>query len=380
MPVLTDVDGDGKTEVTLQGGYSPGRTYKHDLSSPLWTSTDTDKPLAYGGVANCGGGVGGVLVEASLAYSARLKVTRMSGANAGQFSTLWLSAGKSYADQATAKAGGGGFLGQLTAVSIHQNLAGDGTPTAVVGSSDGWLYGVNPCTATLRFARDFGAPVGEAVFGDVRGTGLDDILVTAGDGYLYGLRNFALPSPTNVVDLDPDHGSASADVDVTQATTSLTGKWSAVAGATRYEVAAVDASGAYLTTPAWTDVGAATDYTIRNLSLVSGARYVFTVRAVMGSVLGADSPSDGVVVAPATGDAGPDAGDSAVGDAGADAGADATVNDGGADARPNSGDEIAGSSCVCRAGEAGREGRNSLAGLGLVALAGLLVGRRVRRT
>ncbi len=47
----------------------------------------------------------------------------------------------------------------------------------MVGSSDGWLYAIDPCQGTLTFAYNFNAPVGEPVFGDTDGDGFDEILV-----------------------------------------------------------------------------------------------------------------------------------------------------------------------------------------------------------
>jgi MYXO-CTERM domain-containing protein len=73
-------------------------------------------------------------------------------------------------------------------VSVHEDLTGLGHPSAVVGSSDGWLYAINPCTLELDFAYDFGDAVGAAVFGDTDGDGFDEILVEVSDGYLYDLK------------------------------------------------------------------------------------------------------------------------------------------------------------------------------------------------
>ena len=78
-------------------------------------------------------------------------------------------------------------------MNVHQNLTGAGGPSAVVGGSDGWLYAVDPCAGTLTFTYDFGAPVGEPVFGDTDGDGLDEIVVSVADGYLYALRNTPPP-------------------------------------------------------------------------------------------------------------------------------------------------------------------------------------------
>ena len=99
-----------------------------------------------------------------------------------------LAGGQSYLDEAAATAAKAG-RGQLTSASIHGDLKGDGRPVAMVGSTDGFLYAVDPCSGDLVFAKDFGFDVGEIVFGDSDGDGLDEILVSVADGNLYALKN-----------------------------------------------------------------------------------------------------------------------------------------------------------------------------------------------
>ena len=72
---------------------------------------------------------------------------------------LVLAGGRVFANEADAIAAGV-RLGQLTSVNVHADLTGAGHPTAVVGSSDGWLYGVDLCARTKDFAVAFPAPVG----------------------------------------------------------------------------------------------------------------------------------------------------------------------------------------------------------------------------
>src|SRR5262249_47307867 len=144
-------------------------------------------------------------VEGSLASSARLRMTRVSGTSTGSTTTIVLASGQAFPDEASATAAGA-TLGQLTATNVHPNLTGSGLPIAVVGSSDGYLYAVDPCSATLEFAYRFGDPVGEPVFGDTDGDGRDEILVTSADGYLYGIKNEAIAKPSFVDDIDLAHG------------------------------------------------------------------------------------------------------------------------------------------------------------------------------
>ncbi|MGH7293860.1 MAG: FG-GAP repeat domain-containing protein, partial [Polyangiaceae bacterium] len=226
MPMLLAPPGGGASQVLLNAGYWPVTLYSADLQTALWSSPDDDRPYPYGAVAQCSGTSAPVLVEGSLANPARLKLTPLSGTSLGSFTTVVLAGGQIYPNEATATAAGA-FLGQLTAANVHSNLTGSGHPTAVLGSSEGWLYGVDPCAGTLDFAVQIGAAVGEAVFGDTDGDGKDEILVTAADGYLYDLKGFSILPPGYVWDTDPpaitDH-----DVDTITTTSQLSAKWAAV--------------------------------------------------------------------------------------------------------------------------------------------------------
>jgi len=163
----------------------PGtRAYAHDLTTQLFASADQDEPFPYGAIAACP--TGNVLLEGSATSPSKLALTTLDGSSAGATIDVFLAAGALYQDEASADAAG---IGQLTAVNVHSDLTGNGSPTAVVGSTDGWLYAVDPCAGTLTFVYSFGAPVGEPVFGDTDGDGLDEIIVSVDDGYLYALKN-----------------------------------------------------------------------------------------------------------------------------------------------------------------------------------------------
>ena len=73
-------------------------------------------------------------------HPARLKMTNLAGGTVGSVTSVVLGKGKLYPTEAAATADGA-KLKQLTNTSVHTNLTGQGHPTAVVGSSDGWLYG-----------------------------------------------------------------------------------------------------------------------------------------------------------------------------------------------------------------------------------------------
>jgi hypothetical protein len=363
LPIIYDVDADGTDELTLQGGYFPARTLRHDLTTAVWTGTEDDRPFPYGAVAGCPGGP--ILVEGSLRYPARLKLTRMSGPSVGTFRTMVLAAGKKYFDEPSAPAGT--FLGQLTSATAHANLTGKGHPSALVGSTDGWLYAINPCNGEVDFAVQFDAAVGEAIFADTDGDGQDEILVTVADGFLYGLKNEAIKAPSFVWDIDPDHGITDKDVANIETVDTLSGRWGAVVGASGYSVALLDEMGSFVSSPSWQSVGTATQTSLHGLSLVDGNRYTFAVRALSEAGPSVDAVSDGVTVhLPQVQDAGsPDA----VGHF--DAAPDSDV----ISTPASSGDLLAGGGCDCNFTSSSR-GSSRLA-IALACVAGLL--RRWRR-
>ncbi len=183
MPVVFDVNGDGADEIVLQAGETVVRELSHDLTKQLYASTDTQATILYGALAQCPGGTR--LVEGTYFYhTARLTLTDFAAQTA---TTMILAGGQSFPDEMTAQASGA-VLGVLTAVSVHQNLSGQGHPSAVLGSTDGWLYSVNPCTGDLEYSVAFKNAVGSVAFADTDGDGLDEILVECADGYLYDLK------------------------------------------------------------------------------------------------------------------------------------------------------------------------------------------------
>ena len=130
-------------------------------------------------------------------------------------------------------------------------MTGKGHPSALLGSSDGWLYSVNPCNGALDFALPFDAAVGTPIFGDTDGDGHDEAIVPVADGYLYGLKNEAVGSPPFVWDTDPAHG-VEQDVADIETKDTLSGRWGAVDGATAYEIAVVDSVNAFVGASPWT--------------------------------------------------------------------------------------------------------------------------------
>ncbi len=222
LPTLIDLDGDKVDEVVLQGGYTHAQAWSHDLATKLWGAETDDRPYPYGAAGSCPTGL--VLAEGSWQHPARLKLSQMNGTAPGASLNLVLAGGKAWNSEGDAKAGGAA-LAQLGSTSVHSNLAGKGQPVAVVGSSDGWLYAIDPCTASLAFTHEFTAPVGNVVFGDSDGDGHDELLVSVADGYLYALKQPPIAAPAEVIDTDPDHGIDTADVDDISTIDQLSGAW-----------------------------------------------------------------------------------------------------------------------------------------------------------
>ena len=306
MPTLVDVTGDGQPEIALHGGQQPIRVLDRDLTD-RWVSPDDDRPQPYAAAARCG--TLPVLASTSKQNPARLKVTDLAGPQAGQAAIVILAGGKVFASEAAAVAAGE-RLGQLTSVNVHADLTGLGHPTAVIGSSDGWLYGIDLCARTKDFAVAFPAPVGAVAMADVDGDDKDEIMVSVADGFLYGLANAPVAGPAAVRDVEP--GSASTfDVDEVETRDTLAAAWDAVPGATGYEIAVARADGGYVSSPPW-QAASGTSATVTGLTLVDGARYVIAVRARVAAGPSPDILSDGVrvhLLPPLPGaDAGPDAG------------------------------------------------------------------------
>lgn len=306
LPTLYDVDDDPRDEVILHAGFAPIRIVEDDLSAILWQSAEDDRPYPYASVVECPGDRA-VLVSGSWQHPARLKLTDLRGAARGTESTLHLGGGARHASRAELDAAGA-FAGQLTSVVAHEDLAGDGAPAALVGSTDGFLYWVSPCDGALVHALDFGVAVGQASFADTDRDGLDEILVSVADGFLYGIAQRHAPTPADVIDVDPASPASTTDADFVTTEDTWIARWGAVDGALRYEVGVFDEGGAPLLAERWRDVGTDTEATLSELPLENGRRYHVGVRAWSADGPSVDGVSDGAVVrfpAPPTPDGGP---------------------------------------------------------------------------
>lgn len=297
MPGVRDLNDDGQLDVALFAAMGPLRALDHDLQTVIWESAQNDLPFLYAAQTDCSS-VGPVLISTSRLNTARLRVTDLAPPDLGGSRTIVLAGGNAFPDEESA-ASAGASLGQLASPAVHNNLSGDGRPIAVVGSSDGWLYGVDICAADLRFALRFGSPVGSVAFGDTDGDGKDDMVVSAADGFLYGVKNAPCEAPSAVADLDPGNLGASDDIDDVTTYDTLRAGWAPVDGAEGYELAIVRgdvAGGGYLTDPPWVAVEQESYATITGLPLQNGVRYHAAVRARCDGEASPDAVSDGVVV------------------------------------------------------------------------------------
>ncbi|MBM4358909.1 MAG: VCBS repeat-containing protein [Deltaproteobacteria bacterium] len=295
-PILFDVDTDEALEITLYAGYSRPLTIDNDLTKLVWQGTDEDRPLTYGAMTRCNGTA--TLVGGSWATPSRLSRYVAGGPTAGTTTHQILGSGKIYANVASAN-GSGARLGQLGSPSLHDNLAGDNVTIAVVGSGDGWLYGIEACSGGLRFAHEIGAPVGAVAFGDANGDGKDELIASSADGHLYAFRQLDAAPPTEVLDTDPPGGFSDEDVDAIVTQSTLHARWTKAAGATGYEVAVIRDGvdgGGFVTAEPWRSVGDVDSASIDGLTLVDGRRYFVAVRAVVGDERSIDALSDGVRV------------------------------------------------------------------------------------
>ncbi len=289
-PLIADLDGDGDLDVFAHGSWFASRAVDLGSMSALADGEARVNVGQYGALVSC---MGGAAVASGSALPGEIYVERLSAGAIASLAHRLLVGGQSYALADAPTDAAPGRLSNVTAVA---GLLGASDPAILVGSRDGYLYALDPCDLTLRWALDLRFPVGDPIVGDADGDGQDDLIVSVADGFLYGIRGAAYPAPDPVLDLDPASPGAT-DLDEVDSPSSLMASWPAIAGAASYEVAVLTPGGTALTRPAFQDVGDVTRIALRDLPLRLGGRYLFAVRALGPSGASGEATSDGVVVA-----------------------------------------------------------------------------------
>ncbi|MCA9674625.1 MAG: fibronectin type III domain-containing protein [Myxococcales bacterium] len=183
----------------------------------------------------------------------------------------------------------------LANVTALDDIDGNGTAAWVVGGSDGFLYAVAADGSVLLWSVFVGAAAGEIVPIDWDGDGALELVVSVADGALVGLDSYTGDPPAEVLDIDPPKGILDRDVDSLSTESTLFATWTAVAGASSYNVAVFTSTGSPVT-DGFVDVGNVTRVDIDGLELESGQRYTIAVRAVSALGVSPDALSDGVTV------------------------------------------------------------------------------------
>ncbi len=287
--IVANLDADPAQEIVSSGALFGVTAYNLDLTAQ-WASRETRQSRLNGAVVACADGTT-IYVSGHVASARFTAWNAASGAIAGDVA---LRAGRIWAP-ATSVPQGAGQLGNIT---VSPNLTGDGQPAALVPSTDGHLYAVDPCRMRLAWALNFGAPVGEALLADTDGDSEDEIVVTAADGFLYGVDQQVVPSPAYVYENDGQGPvtTAAQDVDTAIARDTLYANWASVSAASSYEYAILGDDGTFVTLPEFIDVGSSTQIAATGLALEPGHRYVFAVRARGPAGTSAEQLSDGVFV------------------------------------------------------------------------------------
>ncbi len=288
MPMQTDANGDGAADVWVHGGYFADRLLSRTMTDVVVRSDRTAPNTGhYGARVTCAGVA--AVVESGY-NTGDLWTMRLSDATPLAHRTL--ASGAVYDVGTVPSDHAIGLVGNVTAVAD----IGTGRPAVLAGSTDGFLYAIDPCTLAVIWSLDLRYPVGESVVGDVNGADPDELLVTCADGFLYGIGRAAYENPSPVLDTDPLAGHPDTDVDAVDTVDSLWAKWSPVTGATSYEIGVYSAGGSETRFPNFTNVGNVTNARIDGLPLRQGQRYYVSVRAIGPNGPGLEGRSNGVTV------------------------------------------------------------------------------------
>jgi MYXO-CTERM domain-containing protein len=200
-----------------------------------------------------------------------------------------LAGGAVYTSVAAAAAAGA-RVGTLSNASSVAD-AGQFGPAVLVGSSDGFLYALHGCSMNLLWAKELGAPVAEPAIGNVDADGIVEVVVGAADGYIYGLDWPPLIAPGNML-----LGGAGPDGSVAVAVgEDVFIQWSAVPGASEYEVALVDPDGRAIRSPAYQSAkGESAKVSLEGA--LAGRPYRVALRGRSGEAAGAEAFSGNIVI------------------------------------------------------------------------------------
>lgn len=289
-PAILNIDSDSDMEVVSVGSHYEPRAFDLNLNQIWRTSSGRNFTRDLGSFANCP--TGKVFMEPP--YNS--PILMLWNAATGEFlRELVLAEGGIYSTINDAIADGKrpGILGNVT---VKEDLTGTGRTGALIGSTDGYLYAIDPCNGSLIWSLNFRYPVGESIFADTDYDGIDEIVVTVADGYIYGVDREIFPAPGWVYDTDPPSGITDADVDSIETADTLYASWEAVPLATSYEYGVLTASGNFITVPEFINVGNVTSVTASPLNLRLGGRYYVAVRAIGPAGSSSEAISDGVTI------------------------------------------------------------------------------------
>jgi hypothetical protein len=283
--VVVDVNQDGKDDVLAVNRQSLELV---DASGELVWSMDTEllKPNL-GSVSSC---------DDSLFYlSASSRGTRLwrrALANGQLADEVTLAGGLVFDSDEDAQVAG------LLPASLGNTLSfttTTGEQGVAVGSQDGFLYVLNPCDLSLTFAVAIDAPLREIIAADWDGDGSKELVVSAADGYVYGVDRKEMEGPSFVLDTDPPRGITEEDVDDIETHNALYATWAPVEGATSYHVGIFTNDGQSILADTM-DLGTATEGTFDLLTLQLGQRYIVSVEAEGPGGVSASILSNGVTV------------------------------------------------------------------------------------
>ena len=293
-----DANSDGTPELYSTGTRAYTGAFDHALT-PSWTLTST-MPAGqhYAAVAHCSDGTAryaGTREDQPIFFVLDAATGAQLNGTAAQPGVI-LAGGASFASLDAAVASGKfpGVLGNVTAVA---NLHGANTPAFLLGSTDGFLYAFDACAGTMLWALNLRWAVGQPILADVRNNGQEQIVVSVGDGYLYGIDQEVFPAPVSVRDVDPLSGKPNTEVPDIDTLDTLYVAWDLVPGATSYECAVIDPSGTIITAHGdFIDCGNGSSASIAGLVLHDGAVYQQAVRALGAPGASIESFSPGVTV------------------------------------------------------------------------------------